>query len=192
MRKKTFLLGTAVALALGILLGADGGSDSKPQYGKDGHLLRPENFREWIFLSSGLGMNYNPQAGGHEMFTNVFVPQWAYREFVNTGKWPDKTTFVVEERGADSKASINKAGHYQTDMMGYAVEVKDSSRPELWSYYGFTADSQDSAAAPKQACWQCHEDHAAVEHSFVQFYPTLKPIAKKYGTYKEAAERVTP
>jgi len=26
---------------------------------------------------------------------------------------------------------------------------------------------------------QCHEDHAAVEHTFVQFYPTLKQVAKK-------------
>src|ERR1700721_1452155 len=32
-------------------------------------LVRPENYREWIFLSSGLGMSYNPSANGHEMFT---------------------------------------------------------------------------------------------------------------------------
>src|SRR3984893_6021673 len=49
------------------------------------NLMRPENYREWIFLSSGLGMNYNPSPGGHEMFTNVFVPQSSYRKF--PGQW---------------------------------------------------------------------------------------------------------
>jgi hypothetical protein len=40
-------------------------------------------------------------------------------------------------------------------------------------------------------CWSCHDDHAAVEHTFVQFYPTLKVVAKKFGTYNEAREQVT-
>jgi hypothetical protein len=40
-------------------------------------------------------------------------------------------------------------------------------------------------------CWSCHEEHAAVEHTFVQFYPTLKPVAKKFGTYNESREQVT-
>ena len=62
------------------------------------------------------------------MFTNVFVPQWAYAEFVKSGKWPDKTIFVVEERGSETKGSINKAGHFQSDLMGMGVEVKDESR----------------------------------------------------------------
>jgi len=32
---------------------------------------------------------------------------------------------------------------------------------------------------------------AAVEHTFVQFYPTLKQVAKKFGTYRDAAENVS-
>jgi len=31
-----------------------------------------------------------------------------------------------------------------------------------------------------------------VEHTFVQFYPTLKPIAQKFGTYRKEAEAITP
>ena len=77
------------------------------------NLIRPENYREWIFLSSGLGMNYNPSPGSHERFTNVFVPQWSYRQFLANGKWPDKTIFVVEERGSQSNGSVNKTGHFQ-------------------------------------------------------------------------------
>jgi hypothetical protein len=194
--KKTLLWGAAFALCLLLCLGASQGqtpsSDSqKPRY-TEGKLIRPDDYREWIFLSSGLGMNYNPAPGGHEMFTNVFVPQWAYRQFVASGKWPDKTIFVVEDRGSESKGSINKTGHFQADLMGIGVEVKDETRfPDKWAYFNFRADTKTAEANPKAACWQCHEDNAAVEHTFVQFYPTLKDVAKKFGTYRVAAEDVS-
>ena len=188
--KKFLMAAMTIVVCLGYLLAAAPETGSgKPQYSADNHLLRPENYRDWTYLSSGLGMNYNPTASDHIMFTNVFVPQWAYTEFVKSGKWPDKTTFVVEERMSESKGSINKAGHYQVDLMGIGVEVKDESRfPDKWAYFNFDESSKSAEANPKTACWQCHEDHAAVEHSFVQFYPTLKPVAKKFGTYRQAAE----
>ncbi len=163
-----------------------------------GELVRPADYREWMFLSAGFGMNYSPEPGGHEMFTNVFVQRWAYNEFANSGKWPEQTMFVIDERDAASRSSINQKGHYQTDLMGLAVEVKDSAHnPDKWAYYAFNGDSQ--AAAGKSAgamphgngCWSCHDAHAAVEHTFVQFYPTMKVVAKKFGTYNESREQVT-
>jgi len=180
----------AVAVLAGITRGADQVSaPDKPQYTKKNELLRPTNYRNWVYLSSGLGMNYSAGAVDHQMFTNVFVPQWAYGEFLATGKWPDQSIFVVEERVSASKGSINKAGHFQTDLMGLGVEVKDEKRfPEKWAYFGFDGEGKSAAANPKAACWQCHEDHAAVEHTFVQFYPTLKPVAQKFGTYRQTAE----
>ncbi len=153
-------------------------------------LLRPEGYREWIYLSSGLGMNYSPAPGSHEMFTNVFVPQWAYHAFVASAKWPDGTWFVVEDREQQTKGSINKSGHFQIDLMGLGVEVKDSKRyPDTWAYFNFGADDKTASVHLKQDCFACHEANAAVEHSFVQFYPTLKPVAEKFGTYREHGER---
>jgi hypothetical protein len=32
------------------------------------------------------------------------------------------------------------------------------------------------------ACYSCHASHAAMDTTFVQFYPTLLPIAKSKGT----------
>jgi hypothetical protein len=185
------LTATVVLLAVAILLAGPPPEDAseKPQY-KAGELVRPDNYREWIFLSAGFGMNYSPAPGSHDMFTNVFVPQWAYKEFLRSGAWPDKTMFVVEERGAQTKGSINKHGTFQTtELMGIGVEVKDSSLPDKWAYFNFD-EEKTAAANPKQACFSCHEKNAAVEHSFVQFYPTLKPVAKKFGTYREPAENV--
>jgi Cytochrome P460 len=179
-----------VGLSATILLAASSEPvPGRPQYTGDNRLWRPGDYREWIFLSSGLGMSYSTQPG-HEMFTNVFVPQWAYREFLKSGKWPEKTMFAVEDRRSTSKGSINKFGHYQADVMGLGVEVKDDRFPDKWAYFSFDEDAKSASANPKAACWQCHEDHAAVEHSFVQFYPTLKPVAKKFGTYKESAENI--
>ncbi len=181
-----------VALAATILLAASPDpTTGRPQYTGDNQLLRPAEYRDWIFLSSGLGMSYSAQAG-HEMFTNVFVPQWAYQDFMKSGKWPEKTMFVVEERGATSKGSINKVGHYQTtELMGIGVEVKDESHfPDKWAYFNFDEDTRSASANPRAGCWSCHDQHAAVEHVFVQFYPTLKPVAKQFGTYREAAETV--
>jgi hypothetical protein len=191
--KVLFSLGITLAACLMVLHAATTDvSHPEPRYDKSGHLLRPEGYREWVFLSAGLGMSYSPQAGGHQMFTNVFVPQWAYKTFVDTGKWPDKTTFVVEERDSQTKGSINKVGNFQTDLMGMGVEVKDSSLPDKWAYFNFDESNQSAQANPRQGCFQCHEDHAAVEHSFVQFYPTLKPVARKFGVYNESRETVTP
>lgn len=193
---RTVLLGlVVVSLICGTLLKAassDDSSSDRPQYAGNNELLRPGDYRSWVFLSSGFGMTYNPMAGGHDMFTNVFVPQWAYREFLASGKWPEKTMFVVEERGGDSKISINQHGHYQTtDLMGIGVEVKDSSHfPEKWAYFNFDETTKSAAANPKEGCFQCHDAHAAVEHSFVQFYPTLKPVAQKFGTYNAEREKV--
>jgi Cytochrome P460 len=162
--------------------------DAKPHY-LGAKLARPEGYREWVFLSSGLGMNYNPSPGGPELFTNVFVPQWAYHDFISSGKWPDKTIFVLEERVSESKGSINRSGHFQTGLAGLGVQVKDENRfPGKWAYFTFRGDSKAEEALPKAQCWQCHDDNAAVDHTFVQFYPTLKPIAEKFGTYRKEVE----
>jgi hypothetical protein len=181
------------AACLALLAASPEEKSDKPQFDAKGQLLRPDTYREWMFLSAGYGMNYSPEPGSHEMFTNVFVPRGAYQAFMTSGKWPEQTMFVIDERDAQSKGSINKTGHFQTDLMGLAVEVKDSSRfPEKWAYFGFDAEGKTSEAMPKgNGCWSCHEAHAAVEHTFVQFYPTLKPVAKKFGVYDEKREQVS-
>jgi hypothetical protein len=190
--KKILCLVVLGVFCLGVLAAAPEEKMPKPQYDEKGQLLRPTDYREWMFLSAGYGMNYSPEPGSHEMFTNVFVQRWAYDEFAKSGKWPEQSMFVIDERDAASRSSINQKGHYQTDLMGLAVEVKDSTRnPDKWAYYGFAADSKSSGAmAHGNNCWACHDAHAAVEHTFVQFYPTLKVVAKKFGTYNEEREKV--
>ncbi len=161
-----------------------------PRFTADNQLIRPENYREWVYLSSGLGMSYSGEAGDPTMgpmFDNVFVHPDAYRHFMASGAWPDKTIFVLEVRHASSKASINKGGNFQADLVALEASVKDESRfPTKWAYFGFMQNGRlrDSAAAfPNSACFQCHTTSAAVDHTFVQFYPTLRPVAEAKGTF---------
>src|SRR5215469_3826321 len=98
-------------LTAGSLLFAGG-----PEYTSDGKLIRPADYREWIFLSSGLGMTYGSTTNHEPEFTNVFVSPAAYKAFLETGKWPDKTMFILEVRQPASHGSINKAGQYQSDL----------------------------------------------------------------------------
>ncbi|HXL22229.1 MAG TPA: cytochrome P460 family protein [Candidatus Dormibacteraeota bacterium] len=163
-----------------------------PQFDSDGSLMRPEGYRRsWIFLSSGFGMSYTAGMNGSPQFTNVFVNPSPYDYFVANGRWPDKTMFVLEEYDSTSHGSINKSGSYQQALGGLVVEVKDEQRfPDKWAYFGFGDDGKTAKAmAPaKNACWKCHEDHAAVEHSFVQFYPEMLKIAQAKGTIKAGVQ----
>jgi hypothetical protein len=188
-----FAMTCVVACVFGLISRAAPAEEKTPtpRYDAKGQLLRPADYRDWEFLSAGFGMNYSPGPDSHEQFTNVFVQRWAYREFLASGKWPEHSMFVIDERDAETKGSINKKGHFQTGLSGLAVEVKDTARNSgTWAYYTFGSDSGAAAPVPKENCWSCHEQHASVEHTFVQFYPTLKPVAKKFGSYNEAREKI--
>jgi hypothetical protein len=165
-----------------------------PQFTKDGRLLRPANYREWVFLSSGLGMTYGPAkqtANAAPRFDNVFVEPQAYKAFLKTGTWPDRTIFALEVRSSASKGSINRGGHYQEGVVGLEVEVKDASRfPNKWAFFDFSSpDVKAAKAIPATAsCYSCHSSNGAVDNTFVQFYPTLLPVAKAKGTFKQGSE----
>jgi hypothetical protein len=158
-----------------------------PVYTEDGQLALPEDYRQWVYLSSGFDMAYSPMAMGHHMFDNVFVEPGAYKAFLATGTWPDKTMLVLEVRGAMDKGSINKNGNYQsTDVMGREVHVKDSAHLQGWAFFGFGAEKTAKMIPRTAECYSCHAAHAAVDNTFVQFYPTLLPIATAKGTLSAA------
>ena len=151
---------------------------NKPVYTADKKLALPANYREWVFLSSGFGMNYSNSGGSHPMFTNVYVSPAAYQGFKSDGKWPNGSQFIVEIY-SPAQGSINKSGYFQDEFKGLDVEVKDSSQEHEWSYYNFSPGEKTAEALGGGACNTCHSEHAAVEHTFVQFYPTLLRFAQE-------------
>jgi len=167
-------------------------NDSNPNapiYTQDGNLKFPANYREWVYLTSGVDMSYGPAMNmGHSMFDNVFVNPEAYKGFLQTGTWPDKTMLVLEERKAGSKGSINKNGHFQTgEVMGREVHVKDEARfPGKWAFFSSDEGVTGKLLPTDMDCYSCHAQHGAVDTTFVQFYPTLLEIAKKKNTLSAA------
>ncbi len=149
----------------------------------------PADYREWIFLSSGLGMTYAPVTGAtaeHPPFQNVFVSRPAYDNFLRTGQWADKTTFILEIRTSQTNGSINQGGHFQTGIAAVEAEVKENGQ---WNFYAFGKDGTTAKPLPRtERCYACHAQNGAVDNTFVQFYPTLLPIARAKGTFKVTAE----
>jgi hypothetical protein len=164
-----------------------------PTFSASGQLVRPPDYREWVYVTSGLGMTYGPEQvaeGRPPLFENVFVTRAGYREFMRSGTWPDQTMFILEIRRADASVSINNGGRTQGELVSIEAAVKDRARftDGGWGYFTFRGpQGLVDAAAPlpgTASCYSCHTTNTAVENTFVQFYPTLFDVAKRLGTVK--------
>jgi hypothetical protein len=188
------------AASFALTAGAQQAPADGPRYNGNGALIRPADYREWIFLSSGIGMTYDPPVGSPPAgspsgpgFGNVFVNPSAYRSFMQTGVWPNGTVFILEGRNSSSEGSINKGGRFQTELAGIEAEVKDSRFSDGWAYFNFgggrglreTAEPLSGNALSRGQCVECHTKNGAVERTFVQFYPTLLEVARAKGTLKK-------
>jgi hypothetical protein len=192
MPMNSLLLLTILLLSLSLQQGDAKPHPSAAEYTTDGQLKFPEHYREWVYVTSGFDMSYDPgpQMADHHMFDNVFVDPESYKVFVKTGSWPDKTMLVLEHRGAEGKGSINQKGNFQSGFMDVEVHIKDEARfPGKWAFFGFD-DGKPSKMIPTTAsCYSCHAAHAAVDTTFVQFYPTLLPVAQTKGTLSPTYQR---
>ena len=181
------------------LLGMQGGTPLRvgdgPTYTADGQLKFPDRYREWVFVGAGLDMSYDPKPVpmGAGMFNTVFVNPEAYKAYQASGHWPEGTELVLENRGAEAGKSINKAGRTQSaELMGLEVHVLDSAHVDShtkgdgWAFYGFDNPVSVKAIARPASCYTCHEEHGAVDTTFVQFYPTLLDVAEKHKTLSAA------
>ena len=200
------LIGAAVALCTAAVMKAQAPTrvTDGARFTASGAVVRPADYREWVYLTSGLGMSYAPEAvaeraqataAGQErpaVFDNVFVNRQSYRAFMQTGRWPEGTMFILELRRGERHVSIDTGGQTQSAVMGLEAAVKDSARYAStggWAYFGLGGGRNplvESAMPnpPTASCYACHGEHTAVENTFVQFYPTLLEVAQKMGTVK--------
>jgi hypothetical protein len=177
----SLLTAVCASLAYGFLQ-----QDEPLRFTAQGEMVFPEHYREWVWLSSGLGMSYSPiaQANANPNFDNVFVSPAAYRSFMATGTWPNGSVFMLEIRASHSQGSINQAGHYQGDRQDVEAHVKKADG--TWAFYGFGSETRPAPAIPRgESCYSCHEQHGAVDTTFVQFYPTLLKVARDKKTLNE-------
>jgi hypothetical protein len=101
-------LAAVAALSAALAQTGPGNAAQEPRFTADGQLVAPRDYRDWVFLSSGLGMTYGPISGAgatpeNPRFENVFVNRPAYESFLKTGMWPEHTIFVLEVRSSVTK-----------------------------------------------------------------------------------------
>lgn len=191
---------SAVILTLSLLAASAGlvmafAGPSALQYDDGGRMLYPKLYRDWIFLTAGFNMSYSAAApsangSGPVVFDNVFAEPEAYRAFQRDGVWPDKTVLVLELRNGETNGSINKRGHFQSSVNHVEAHVKDKSRfAGEWAFFSFDGEKSGTLLPKTASCYSCHEQHAAADTTFVQFYPTLLPIARNKATLSEAYRR---
>src|SRR5215470_13693972 len=132
--------------------------------GKD-TLLRPDGYREWIFVGSSLGLRYDEGKKQSDQleYKNVYLDPAAYRAYKETGAFPQGTVLVLETATADEKREPGLRGSYQKEFTGLSAAVKDKDRfPDGWAYFAFSdapGKTKDKARpAKKAACYDCHRE----------------------------------
>jgi hypothetical protein len=79
--------GALIITGFGAFAHANAKPEAAAQYTASGELIFPANYREWVFLTSGVNMTYSEQPSGmdHDMVDNVFVDPQSWQEFKKTG-----------------------------------------------------------------------------------------------------------
>lgn len=160
-------------------------------------LIRPEGYREWVFVGSSLGLSYreSPDAAptnSPRFYHNVYISPTAYHEFSRTGKFPEGTMMVMELFTEEKKEEANLHGSYEKEKVAVEVSVKDSKRfKDGWAYYGFNGENGELLAKsepnPSQSCFACHDKKANTDHVFTQFYPILSDAKPKLTSLNNSA-----
>ena len=164
-------------------------ADQLPRFAQRDQLLKPVGWEAWVMVGASTGLSYAaappPAAGAAPgMFHNVYVQPWAYREFVRTGAFPQRTMFVLSFYEASRKSTPARAGFYEGDRVpAIEVHLKQTGIDTTgWAFFGFGDSAATAAMIPGAAsCYSCHATEAAHDQVFTQFYPPLRERLTRAG-----------
>lgn len=170
---------------------AQSGAITQANFNSDGSVNQPTNWRKWVFVGAPLTPNaLNGGEAPFPEFHNVYVEPTAFAAYEKTGEWPQGTQIAKElttvyennndEVGASSE--VSGRGFQQGEFSGLELTVKDASRfsemPGGWAYFSFGHKPQPygetAEAFPAESCNACHDQNAADDFVFTQFYPVAR------------------
>jgi hypothetical protein len=153
--------------------------------GKD-TLLRPDGYREWVFVGSSLGLRYDEgqKRPDQPEYKNVYIDPAAYRAYKETGEFPEGTVLVLETAIGEEKKESGLRGSFQKEFNGLSAAVKDKDRfPDGWAYFSFSDGpgklKNKAQPAKTAACYDCHRQKGAEDNVFTQYYPVLNAARRK-------------
>jgi cytochrome P460 len=183
---KKALLGSVAPLLLSSMLGMATATQAVASderfYGRftaDNELYTPRNHREWVFIGASVTPNdMNDGAAAFPEFHNVYIDPGSYAHWKKTGEFRSGTVIVKELASVGTKEAPSGNGYFQGEYGGIAAMVKNDKRypdrPGNWAYFGFDGESRHGAIQEDSACSACHQQNAADDQVFTQFYPVLR------------------
>ena len=108
MKRSHFIFTLIMVIVLGVAVSATGGETEAVKvaaFDDDGKLVLPENFDDWVFIGTSLGMGYSQgefDPEGHNMFQVVRIEPRAYQVFLETGRFVDGTMIALHFFGSQS------------------------------------------------------------------------------------------
>ena len=171
---------------------------SVAKFDSEGNLLRPEGYREWVFI--GTPLTPNDMNGGTAPFPEfhaVYMDPTSWTHYKKTGEFRDGTVLIKELISVGSKEATSGIGYFMGEFLGLEAAVKSKARfpkePGNWAYHSFTtpgspmegeemrkkvhagAPLKDKVKAfPTAVCASCHVASAAEDMGFTQFYPVVR------------------
>jgi Cytochrome P460 len=161
-------------------------------YDGKGLLLRPENWREWVFIGAALtpndqnfGQAYLPE------FKYVYLDPESFAHWKKTGEFREGAMVAKELVAVGATNAMSGKGYFPGKYLGLELAVKDSTRygEQIggWGFYSFgelpyRAATNLLTGRGEKDCSGCHEQ-ADQDMIFTNFYPTLQaarpPTEKK-------------
>lgn len=150
-----------------------------PSYDADGKIVIPENMDRWPTVGTTYALSY--EGDGGTTLNAVRLDPDSYDAYVKTGKYPVGAIFALEVRTPVTEVAPAKGGKTQGAVVARSLHVKDEKGgPGTWTFYAYGAGSKTGVAIPRsQACYSCHEEHATVDTTFMQYYPALKEARER-------------
>ena len=160
---------------------------SAAKFDENGNLIRPEGYREWVYIGTPLTPNeLNNGKAAFPEFHNVYIDPASYKEWKKSGSFPDGTIIVKELVSVGSKAAVSGNGYFMGEYLGLEATVKSKTHfprePNNWAYFSFGAQPDLAAQAKAfstDKCAACHQAAAADDMVFTQYYPVLRAAKGK-------------
>lgn len=161
---------------------ADDHEKYEATFTKDGELVRPAGWREWIFVGSPLTPHsLNGGAASFPEFHSVYIDPKSWEHWKKTGTFRDGTMFAKELTLVGATAATSGIGFFNGDLQGFEIAHKDtkkySAETDGWAYYSFGHQPEPyndtTVAMPTAACAACHTASAADDMVFTQYYSIL-------------------
>lgn len=192
-RTVMMLLGLLITVAASVAIfvaspEADPAARAHAAFDRQGHLLRPDGWRDWVYVGTPITPNeLNPPEAPFPEFHNVYIDPDSYAHYKRTGIFREGTILVKELVSVGATKAASGKGYFMGDFIGLEAAVKSAKQfpnePGHWGYFTFSHEPPPYPATarlqPTAACNSCHTQTAADDWVFTQFYPVLRAAKGK-------------